>query len=91
MEASTQHLLDLIQLHCANSDNSIKTVYKLRKSYKVTRGIEILKYCSNCLEQIENKSCSNIVCKGSCSKICYFSLLPFEEQIVRVCEGTFVT
>ena len=35
-EASTQHLLDLILLHCTYSDDCIKTVYKLRKHYQVT-------------------------------------------------------
>ena len=81
-------LLDLVDLHCLPDNCCPRTIHKLRKDPGITEGIEHYQYCSVCLEEIpmDEKKCCRQQCKGS--SVCNFAILPFEDHLIQICEGT---
>ena len=88
-ESSIKQLLDLVELHCMPDNCCPRTIHQFRKNLGVTEGIEHFQHCSLCLEEIRihEKKCCRQQCKGMNSTVCNFTVLPFEDQLVQICEG----
>lgn len=84
-DSATQELLSLIASHCPTPNLCPQTVYKLKKLIGPLECVQS-KFCSVCMKLVastENK-CSK--CVGT-SQTCYYTIMPFEEQIKEIFEG----
>ena len=85
-ESATQQLLHLISSHCPTPNSCPPTVYKLKKQIEQIGSLHH-QYCSLCMELIpsQEQQCKNCVGRGA--QMCYYSIMPFEEQLKDIFSG----
>lgn len=86
---ATKQLLDLIKIHCPSSSLCATSLYKIKKQLSQIGDAENSTYCSVCMEEIpiSLKQCSKSRCRQKRSKLCYFSILPFDEHLKNILSG----
>ena len=86
-DSATQDLLKLISDHCPLPNHCPQTVYKLKKTFASECAYS--QYCSVCMELVppNYKQCTKQNCAKKDSKLCYYTLLPFDEQLKEIFAG----
>ena len=89
---ATSQLLDLMKIHLPTPNSFPRSFYKLKKHLSGMAALQLRKFCSSCLDEIPQgrKECSKRQCKQSCkqSGLSYYAVLPFQEHIEYIFEGT---
>ena len=77
-EAATKQLLDLIAIHCSETDQCAKSTFQLRKRLNPFDDVEMHMYCSECMKELSDaKKCID----RNCRSVCYLSILPFHQHL----------
>ena len=75
-EAATKQLLDLIAIHCPETDQCARSTFQLRKRLNPFDDVEMHMYCSECMKELsDTKKCIDPNCRRKRSNVCYLSLL----------------
>ena len=81
-EAATKQLLDLIAIHCPETDQCARSTFQLRKRLNPFDDVEMHMYCSECMKELlDTKKCTDSNCRRKRSNVCYLSLLPFHQHL----------
>lgn len=88
---ATEQLLDLIKIHCPPSNLCAPSLYKIKKQFRRIGDVLNYMYCSVCMDEvpIHHKQCSKSSCRHKRAKLCFFSLLPFEEHVKDIFSGMY--
>ena len=63
-EAATKQLLDLIAIHCSETDQCAKSTFQLRKRLNPFDDVEMHMYCSECMKELsDTKKCIDCNCR----------------------------
>ena len=86
-DSAIQQLLKLINNHCPSPNSCPQTVYKLKKLFPEECAYS--QYCSVCMELVPPncKQCTNQQCARKHSKLCFYTILPFDEQLKEIFSG----
>lgn len=65
------------------------SLHRLQKKLGQIGRVQNYRYCSLCMAQVplHLKRCSKTMCKQKKSKLCYFSILPFDERLADIFSG----
>ena len=81
-EAATKQLLDLIAIHCSETDQCTKSTFQLRKRLNPFDDVEMHMYCSECMKELsDTKKYIDSNCRRKRSTVCYLSILPFHQHL----------
>ena len=88
-DAATKELLDLIAIHCPETNNCAKSTYVLHKKKMVDTESAILTFCTDCFNEIkDSKKCSNDTYTKAAAAFSYLTFLPFEKHLINIFTGT---
>ena len=89
---SISSLIDLIEIHCPKPNKCPSSLYKLKSYFSaLLKDPEKFTFCCNCWNSVQSGSkCNSRVCKKANASVCYFVLLPFDDDLKNSYTGKYM-
>ena len=80
--SALEELLELVKLHCPSPNVCPPSLYKFKAYFNfLLQDYSYLKFCSNCMAEVQHEACTNRNCSKVKAKLCYLLLLPIQHRL----------